>query len=115
MRTQVKHSLQQIELELRNLHWWENQAPSAQALASSQPFCLDSLSFAQWLQWVLLPRMSYLLDQQLPLPESCAVAAMADMVYQDQLAQTAALRKQLEQLDSLFATDSDCAKNSQQT
>jgi|SRR5690554_1917605 len=104
MRAQLALALQQIEFELRALRWWEQPPPDAQALASTQPFCVDTLNFAQWLQWVLLPRMQHLLQQQLPLPERCAVAAMAEMVYQDMAEQTSDLRRALEQLDSLFGT-----------
>lgn len=45
--------LSELEDELRQLGWWEQQAPSAQALQSQQPFCVDTLEFSQWLQWIL--------------------------------------------------------------
>ena len=65
------------ELEL-----WQSSPPSAQALASTQPFAVDTLNFDQWLQWILLPRMNELLVLQLPLPAKSAIAAMAEEVYE---------------------------------
>ena len=59
-----------IERELRRLGWWAETAPSAEALASVEPFCVDTLSFDQWLQFVLIPRMEQLVVQQAPLPTS---------------------------------------------
>ena len=47
------------------------------ALASQQPFCIDTLRFDQWLQFVFIGRLRQLLADQLPLPDQCAVAPMA--------------------------------------
>ena len=47
MREKLGFCLQQIEFELRALRWWEEQAPDAAALASRQPFCVDTLAFSQ--------------------------------------------------------------------
>ena len=55
-----------IERELRVLGWWQEQAPSAEALASQEPFCVDTLTFEQWLQWIFLPRMKQLLEAGAP-------------------------------------------------
>lgn len=41
--------LLEIEAELRRLGWWSEQAPQATALASREPFCVDTLAFEQWL------------------------------------------------------------------
>lgn len=73
-----------IERELRVLGWWQTQAPSADALASPEPFCVDTLTFEQWLQWIFLPRMKVLLETGAPLPSVSGVQAMAEMVYQQQ-------------------------------
>ncbi|MEC8429313.1 MAG: YqcC family protein, partial [Pseudomonadota bacterium] len=39
-----------LQCELKNLNLWETQRPADEALASTQPFCIDTLSFPQWLQ-----------------------------------------------------------------
>ncbi|HQY71980.1 MAG TPA: YqcC family protein [Pseudomonadales bacterium] len=68
-----------LEAVLRSRLLWDAGEPSPEALASTQPFCIDTLDFPQWLQFVFLPRMQALLDADLPLPAQCAVAEMAEM------------------------------------
>ena len=57
-----------IERELRLQNWWSEQPPMSEALASQQPFCVDTLAFEQWLQWIFLPRMKQLLESAAALP-----------------------------------------------
>jgi uncharacterized protein YqcC (DUF446 family) len=70
-----------IEAQLRQLNLWRADLPSAQALASVEPFCIDTLDFPQWLQFVFLPRMHQLLGQNQPLPANCAIAPMAQTYF----------------------------------
>lgn len=73
-----------IERELRVQGWWQEESPSAEALASAEPFCVDTLAFEQWLQWIFLPRMKVLLETGAALPSVSGIQAMAEMVYQQQ-------------------------------
>lgn len=82
--SQVADQLLLIERELRQLGWWQSEAPSAEALASQTPFCVDTLAFEQWLQWILLPRMKMLLESDSPLPAVSGIKAMAEMAYREQ-------------------------------
>jgi uncharacterized protein YqcC (DUF446 family) len=82
--SQVADQLLLIERELRQLGWWQSEAPSAEALASQTPFCVDTLAFEQWLQWILLPRMKVLLESDAPLPAVSGIKAMAEMAYREQ-------------------------------
>jgi uncharacterized protein YqcC (DUF446 family) len=65
--------LLELEASLREAGRWERQRPASRALASSLPFCIDTLTIEQWLQWVLLPRMKHLLEQREPLPTRSAI------------------------------------------
>jgi uncharacterized protein YqcC (DUF446 family) len=70
-----------IEAELRRLQQWDAQPPSAEALASTEPFCVDTLSFPQWLQFIFLPRMHVLAaSEQLP-PGRCEITPLAEQYY----------------------------------
>ena len=71
-----------VEAELRRLGLWETEPPGPAALASQQPFCIDTLSFPQWLQFVFLPRMHALVDEDRPLPAKCAIAPMAELYFE---------------------------------
>ncbi|MBL1378309.1 YqcC family protein [Zobellella iuensis] len=77
MSAEPQALLYAIERELKVLSWWQSVPPSAKALASTEPFCLDTLTFPQWLQFVLLPRMQALIDSGAPLPSRISVYPMA--------------------------------------
>lgn len=92
-----------IERELRMQGWWEAQAPSAEALASQQPFCVDTLAFEQWLQWIFLPRMKQLLQAGATLPGVSGIQPMAEQVYGGQMEKARVLIKLLGEFDQLIA------------
>lgn len=71
--------LPELESMLREFGLWSAREPHPGALASMQPFCIDTLSFEQWLQFVFLPRMQALLATEASLPSRCAIAEMAEI------------------------------------
>ena len=75
---QVHALLIDVEAQLRQLGLWQEQPPPSEALASTQPFCIDTLGFDQWLQFIFLPTMYELLDAGADLPTECAIAPMAE-------------------------------------
>lgn len=99
----VGEILLDIECELRRARLWEDELPSEEALASDQPFAIDTLQFHQWLQFILLPRMHMLVEERLPLPSACGISPMAEEVYKDEMERMRPLLIQLQRLDKLFA------------
>ena len=91
--------LEKLELELRQLALWQPEAPSAEALASTLPFCVDTLDFHQWLQFILLVRLRQMLTLQMPLPRQIALYPMATEVYKQSLQTHAPLLECLAELD----------------
>ena len=67
-----------LEAELRRLQLWDTVPPDPQALQSDQPFCIDTLAFYQWVQFMLLPRMAIIIDARAALPLNSAIAPMAE-------------------------------------
>jgi len=94
--------LLQIERELRLLGWWSAQSPSVEALASQEPFCVDTLSFAQWLQWIFLPRMKLIIESDGALPVRSGIRPMAEVVYQGDLDPVLPLLATLAEFDRLI-------------
>ena len=94
-RIRVAALLIDLEAQLRTRLLWDIEEPDPTALASTQPFCIDTLSFPQWLQFVFLPRMRALLDEGHPLPTKCGIAEMAEMHFDaaDAVAVIALLRE----------------------
>lgn len=67
-----------LETEMRNHGFWQVEHPSAVSLLSTQPFCVDTLTFPQWVQFVFIPKLRTLGEQNLPLPPKCETAPMAE-------------------------------------
>src|SRR3546814_6806888 len=80
----VAEQLLLIERELRLQGWWSDAPPSEQALASQEPFCVDSMAFEHWLQWIFLPRMKVLLESGAALPAVSGIQPMAEQVFAEQ-------------------------------
>lgn len=106
MHSEVATLLLEIEKALRALGLWESQPPSPQALASTQPFAVDTLAFHQWLQFIFLPRMSALVESGATLPSNCSIAPMAEEALKGTVtkkdANVAPLIAVLRQLDRLL-------------
>ena len=67
-----------IEAEMRRIELWDQEPPSPQALASTMPFCYDTLQFHQWIQWILLARLRQLIEQGMPLPGNSEIFPLAE-------------------------------------
>ncbi len=79
----VQRLLADIEQQLQRLELWSFKPPSADALASVEPFCIDTLNLSEWLQWIMLPRMKQLLDRELPLPGNCNIHGIAEESFKE--------------------------------
>ena len=99
-RTQMLTLLQRIEVAMKDQSLWETVSPPPQAFASELPFCVDTMAFSQWLQWIFIARFRALLEGGHNLPDSCAIAVMAEEAFKemDQAELIALLRK----FDALF-------------
>lgn len=100
---EVADQLLLIERELRVMGVWSVTVPDAQALASCEPFCVDTLAFDQWLQWIFLPRMKAVLEAGDALPAMSGILAMAEMVYGGREGHTAGLLAALARFDRLIS------------
>ena len=76
-RQLIANLLQSLVLELKHLGEWQASPPSPKQLASELPFCVDTLTFYQWLQWVFVAKMQWLIDHKQPLPSVCAITPAA--------------------------------------
>jgi uncharacterized protein YqcC (DUF446 family) len=91
-----------IEAELRRLNLWQSEPPSAEALASTEPFCIDTLSFVQWLQFIFLPRMHALLRVDRLPAGRCEIQPLAEQYFADQQLPVTRLIGHLGRLDALI-------------
>ncbi len=73
--------LTQLQACLQAEQLWASEPPSQQALNSTQPFCVDTLSFEQWLQFVMMPRFQQMIQTATPLPTQCDISPMAQEAF----------------------------------
>ncbi|MCP4321788.1 MAG: YqcC family protein [Alteromonadales bacterium] len=69
--------LRELEVALKDQTLWQSERPSEQALASQEPFAIDTLNFPQWLQFIFIEKITALLQFNLALPTAMDVAPMA--------------------------------------
>jgi len=99
----VADSLLRIEIELRRLEVWEASPPPEHAFQSAQPFCLDTMDFTQWLQFVFLQKMKALVEAGHPLPQVSGIAPMAEEHFRGRAESGQGLVQALEEMDRLLS------------
>lgn len=73
----------ELQLCLQDNNLWDTAMPSQQALQSQQPFCIDTMSFEQWLRYVMIERFKLMLAEGAELPTRCHISPMAEEAYKD--------------------------------
>jgi uncharacterized protein YqcC (DUF446 family) len=95
--------LMDLEGELRALGWWDSESPSVDALSSTMPFAADTLEFYQWVQFIFLPRMYVIVDEQLPFPGACSIAPMLEEYSRISGRQSVRLQRLFVDIDALLS------------
>lgn len=80
----LNRALVELEVSMVEQGLWSQQVPSETALASVQPFAVDTLAFEQWLQFIMLPTFQNIIQRQTILPDKCDIHPMAHQLWQDQ-------------------------------
>ncbi|TLU67547.1 YqcC family protein [Thalassotalea litorea] len=75
---QLANLLSRLQNELQALSLWQQNALNPELLLSTQPFCVDTLTFEQWLQFVFIPKISQMLAENQPLPNQISLCPMAE-------------------------------------
>ena len=98
--------LNDLEAELSDKSLWSDIAPSETALNSLVPFAIDTLTFSQWLQFIFIPKMSMLVQQNLPLPRTMLVLPMAEESFKNIAVDSAGLLVIIGRIDRLLSDPS---------
>lgn len=99
---QIKQQIQRIESIMQALDLYSQQRPDDRAFASTAPFCYDTMSFLEWLQWVMFPRTREMIDKSLPLPTVCEIHPLAEEEFKLIATETDSLLAEIQTLDRLF-------------
>ena len=105
--TRIAELLIDVEAQLRQLGQWDREQPATEALASGQPFCVDTLTLPQWLQFVFLPTLYAMLESGQNLPERCGIAPMAEEYFRGTGLGSDALVAALVRIDELLTTNTE--------
>lgn len=97
--------LLEVEASLRVHGKWDISRPTESDLSSRIPFCMDTLKFEQWLQWIFLPKMKELLEQTKSLPAQSAIFEYAEECLLKCDPATESLLKQLKLFDELISLE----------
>lgn len=87
---------------------WQSQRPSEQALASIEPFAIDSLNFTQWLQFIFIEKITALLQLNLALPSAMAITPMAVEYFKEQGGDSAAILAIITRIDLIINEKNSC-------
>ena len=101
-RTQMLTLLDQIEGCMRTMELWESVSPPPAAFESVQPFCIDTMVFSQWLQWIFVARFRAILEGAHSLPDGCGIAPMAEEALNGMDCDVVELIRLLREFDRLF-------------
>jgi uncharacterized protein YqcC (DUF446 family) len=104
--SRIADVLLQVEATLRVHDRWDREQPPAVALDSTQPFCIDTLRFEQWLQWIFLPRMKSILEDNKPLPLRSGIFSYAECCLKKDDPPTIDLLEIIRRFDELIAIQS---------
>lgn len=95
--------LQALQAEMVSLELWELERPSEAALASNEPFCIDTLNFSQWLQFIFVEKMHAIIDQGAPLPSQSDIAPLAEEYLSQKMTRGKKLIERLRYIDDLIS------------
>ncbi len=99
--------LLELEMILRKVDLWEMEEPSAQDLTSQEPFCIDTMSFLQWLKFILMPTFKNMIESHAGLPVQCNITPMAEESFSMgsvQGSDSAAIIHVIQSIDNLLST-----------
>lgn len=78
---EMAQALLELERVLRELGLWAAQAPSVDRLRSAAPFCVDTLSLEQWLQWILIPRLGEMVARRQSLSAGASILPIGEQSF----------------------------------
>ncbi len=99
MTQAVLDLLTNIEGLLQKHNQWQTIPPSAEKMASTEPFSIDTLTFLEWLQWVYLARLRAIVHAGGALPQGAMVLPYAQEAMRADGIEIPGLLSLIEQLD----------------
>lgn len=101
----ISRELDLLEQELKQLSLWggEHKRPDPEALNSNSPFCIDTLEFNEWLEYIMIERFRQMIAANMHLPEKMQVHTYAQERYRGEWSKYRKLIGHLQNLDRLIS------------
>lgn len=77
-------ALTRLESAMRAGDIWKQPQPEPADFASRTPFCADTMTLAQWIRYVLIPRLRALMADDEKLPSNADIAPAAEVYLKDE-------------------------------
>ena len=103
MLEEMRFLLKILKLEMQRIGFWEDIKPEAYKLESKEPFCIDYLTFSQWLQWVYIEKMQGFIKTFGKLPSQSGLLPIAEEAWKGEENKTQKLLLIVECLDLIVS------------
>ena len=103
MSEKITALLLELEASLKDHGFWTGMPPSAEAMSSQLPFCVDTMTFTEWLQWVYLSRMRAIIEHGAELPVGSSIHPYAEEALKRMRAEASSLLEIVSRLDRAMA------------
>ncbi len=110
MKKHLEHTaqlLEELSKELQRLNLWQEQQPSLLELSSSAPFCCDTLTFEQWLQFIFIEKILQMINQGQRLPTKIALSPIAEESFKHLSAQADSLLVIIKKIDETLTVQGE--------
>jgi uncharacterized protein YqcC (DUF446 family) len=98
--------IHQIESELKRLNRWSTSPLTPEKLENMGAFGENTMTFEQWIQFILIPRVNQIIQEKDAFPEGSMLAAHAVRVF-DGDPEAGPLHELLYEFDSLFYVEDE--------
>jgi len=102
--SQLQQQLDVLASALIRYRLWSKCPPSDKQLQSREPFCVDTMKFESWLQWVFIPNMRDMLN--MPhfngMAHASNIHAMAEHCFADRMNSLTSIIDCLKAIDGLI-------------
>ena len=97
----AQDKIAELKAELRGLGYWQTDPLRPEQYQFKQAFGTDTMAFTQWLQFVLIPRVRAIINNQEEFPDTNQVGAQAVREF-DGVPEARGLVALLSEFDALF-------------
>ena len=73
----VRKKIGEVEDEMKRLHMWQKEPLRPEQYKITKAFGMDSMTFDQWIQFILIPKVQEILDEDGAFPTNSMVGVQA--------------------------------------